>query len=99
MTVEIRETAVFRRWLDKLRDENARRRVMVRVERLVEGNFGDAKSVGGGVAELRIDYGPGYRVYFTRRGSEVILLLAGGDKRTQWKDIETARRLAQMPME
>jgi len=92
--IEVRETAFFRRWLDKLRDENARRRIAVRVRRLSEGNFGDAKSVGGGVSELRIDYGPGYRVYFARRETELVLLLAGGDKRTQWKDIETARAMA-----
>lgn len=92
--IEIRETANFRRWLDKLDDEDARRRVLIRVRRLAEGNAGDAKSVGGGISELRIDYGPGYRVYFTKRGRELILLLVGGDKRTQWKDIEAARVLA-----
>lgn len=99
MTIEVRETLLFRRWLDKLADGNARRRIDVRIRRLAEGNFGDVKSAGGKVSELRIDYGPGYRVYFTRRGNELILLLAGGDKRTQWKDIETARKLTQMPME
>lgn len=83
MAIEVRETVPFRRWLDKLRDEDARRRVAVRIRRLSEGNFGDSKSIGGGVAELRIDYGPGYRIYFTRRGIELVLLLAGGDKRTQ----------------
>jgi putative addiction module killer protein len=99
MAIEVRETVVFRRWLDKLYDENARRRIAVRIRRLAEGNFGDVRSVGGGVSELRIDYGPGYRVYFTRRGVELILLLAGGDKRTQWKDIETARALARASLE
>ncbi len=72
----------------------ARARVQVRIERLGTGNAGDAKSVGEGVSEMRIDYGPGYRVYFTKRGSEVIVLLAGGDKRTQDADIRTALRLA-----
>lgn len=72
----------------------ARARVQVRIERLGTGNAGDAKSVGEGVSEMRIDYGPGYRVYFTKRGSEVIVLLAGGDKRTQDADILTALRLA-----
>jgi putative addiction module killer protein len=93
--IEIRETAVFRLWLDGLRDQAAQRRILVRLRRLAEGNAGDAKSLGGNVSELRIDYGPGYRVYYTRRGGELIFLLAGGDKRTQWRDIETARRLAQ----
>ncbi|HEY4943941.1 MAG TPA: type II toxin-antitoxin system RelE/ParE family toxin [Rhizomicrobium sp.] len=91
---QVRETSVFRHWLDDLRDFNARDRINVRIRRLIEGNLGDVKSLGRGLSELRINYGPGYRVYFTRRGNEVILLLAGGDKRSQWKDIETARALA-----
>ena len=91
---EIRETQVFAKWLDGLRDIRARARVLVRIERLVEGNAGDIKSVGEGVSEMRIDYGPGYRVYFTKQGREVIVLLAGGDKRTQGADIKTALRLA-----
>jgi putative addiction module killer protein len=99
MAIEVRETRLFRRWLGKLADENARRRINIRIWRLAEGNFGDVKSVGGKVSELRIDYGPGYRVYFTRRDNELVLLLVGGDKRTQWKDIETARKLAQLPVE
>jgi putative addiction module killer protein len=99
MAIEIRETALFRRWLNKLADKNARRRIDMRIWRLADGNFGDVKSVGGKVSELRINYGPGYRVYFTRRDNALILLLVGGDKRTQWKDIETARELAQRPME
>lgn len=92
---EIRKTKTFAKWLDGLRDMRARARVQVRIERLGTGNAGDAKSVGEGVSEMRIDYGPGYRVYFTKRGSEVIVLLAGGDKRTQDADIRTALRLAQ----
>jgi len=91
---EIRKTKTFAKWLDGLRDMRARARVQVRIERLGTGNVGDAKSVGEGVSEMRIDYGPGYRVYFIKRGSEVIVLLAGGDKRTQDADIRTALRLA-----
>lgn len=91
---EIRKTETFARWLDGLRDIHARARVQVRVGRLAAGNVGDARPVGEGVSELRIDYGPGYRVYFTKRGREVVVLLAGGDKRTQATDIKTALRLA-----
>ena len=91
---EIRKTKTFAKWLDGLRDMRARARVQVRIERLGTGNAGEAKSVGEGVSEMRIDCGPGYRVYFIKRGSEVIVLLAGGDKRTQDADILTALRLA-----
>jgi putative addiction module killer protein len=92
--IEVRKTAVFARWLDGLRDLQARARVQVRIERLASGNPGDVEPVGEGVSELRINYGPGYRVYFTKRGRELILLLAGGDKSTQARDIKTALRLA-----
>ena len=92
--LEVRRTETYARWLDGLRDGRARARVLVRVERLVAGNPGDVKPVGEGVSELRIDYGPGYRVYFKRQGQTVVVLLAGGDKRTQDADIETALRLA-----
>ena len=92
--LEVRRTETYARWLDGLRDVRARARVLVRVERLVAGNPGDVKPVGEGVSELRIDYGPGYRVYFKRQGQTVVVLLAGGDKRTQGADIETALRLA-----
>jgi putative addiction module killer protein len=92
--IEIRETVRFAEWLDGLRDLRARARVQVRIERLASGHVGDAKPVGEGVSELRIDYGPGYRVYFTKRGSTVVILLAGGDKRTQVADIKAALRLA-----
>ncbi len=92
--LEIRKTETFAQWLDGLHDIHARARVQVRVERLAAGNPGDVRPVGEGVSELRIDYGPGYRVYFTRRGRTVIILLAGGDKRTQAADIKTALRLA-----
>ena len=92
--IEIRKTEVFARWLDALRDLRARARVQVRIERLASGHTGDAKPVGQGVSELRIDYGPGYRVYFTKRGATVVVLLTGGDKRRQAADIRTAIRLA-----
>lgn len=90
---EIRKTEAFARWLDGLRDVRARARVQVRIERLAAGNPGDSRPVGGGVSELRIDYGPGYRVYFKYVGREIVILLAGGDKRTQSADIRTALRL------
>ena len=91
---EVRKTEVYAKWLDSLRDERARARVLVRVERLAAGNPGDVRPVGEGVSELRIDYGPGYRVYFRMQGRMIAILLAGGDKRTQSRDIETALRLA-----
>lgn len=93
--VEIRKTDVFVRWLDGLADPKARARILVRIERLAAGNPGDVEPVGDGVSELRVHYGPGYRVYFTRSGKELVVLLAGGDKRTQAKDIKLAIRLAQ----
>ena len=92
--IEIRKTKIFASWLDGLRDIQARARIQARLARLAAGNTGDVKPVGGGVSELRIDYGPGYRVYYTQRGSEVVILLAGGDKKTQAIDIRTALRLA-----
>ena len=91
---EIRKTDLYAKWLDGLRDIHARARVQARVERLATGNPGDVKPVSEGVSELRIDYGPGYRVYYTMRGRTMIILLAGGDKRTQTTDIKTALRLA-----
>lgn len=91
---EIRKTDAYAKWLDSLRDIHARARVLARVERLAAGNPGDVKPIGEGVSELRIDCGPGYRVYYTMRGRTVIILLAGGDKRTQAADIRTALRLA-----
>ena len=92
--LEIRKTDTYAKWLDGLRDVHARARVQARVERLATGNPGDVKPVGAGVSELRIAYGPGYRVYYTMRGRTLIILLAGGDKRTQAADIKTALRLA-----
>jgi len=93
--IELRKTEAYIRWLDSLRDVHARARVLVRIERLAAGNPGDVRPVGEGVSELRIDYGPGYRVYFKKQGRTIVVLLAGGDKRTQSRDIETALRLAQ----
>ncbi|MFQ6758762.1 MAG: type II toxin-antitoxin system RelE/ParE family toxin [Deltaproteobacteria bacterium] len=92
--IEIRKTEKYARWLDGLRDIKARARIQARVERLAAGNAGDVKPVGEGVSELRINYGPGYRVYFTKRGRELVILLAGGDKSTQAGDIKTALHLA-----
>ena len=92
--IEIRKTDVYVQWLDGLRDIHARARILTRIERLVVGNPGDVKPVGEGVSEMRIDYGPGYRVYYKKQGRKVVILLAGGDKRSQASDIKTALRLA-----
>ena len=92
--MEVRETTVFSEWLSGLRDVRAVARIDIRIKRLQLGLFGDVKPVGGSVGELRIDYGPGYRVYFTQRGAELIILLCGGDKRTQDRDIKLARAMA-----
>jgi putative addiction module killer protein len=81
----------FDEWLRELRDQNAVARVMARIGRVRRGNLGDCKPVGKGVCELRVDYGPGYRVYFGQKGSKVVILLCGGDKRTQNRDIRTAQ--------
>ncbi len=92
--VEVRQTEVFSKWLRGLHDRQARARIQTRIDRLQLGLAGDVKPVGEGVSELRIDYGPGYRVYFIRRGRELVILLAGGDKRAQDRDIKTAMELA-----
>lgn len=92
--IQIRKTDVFAAWLDGLRDIQGRARIQARIERLAAGNPGDVEPVGEGVSELRVNYGPGYRVYFMRRVQELIILLAGGDKSTQAKDIKAALRLA-----
>ena len=94
--MEIRKTEIFVEWLDNLRDSRARTRIIARLDRLEMGNFGDVRPVGGGVNELRIHYGPGYRVYFVRRGPAVVVLLCGGDKKTQHADIAKAKMLAGM---
>ena len=92
--VEVRQTERFVQWLAGLRDLKARAKVQVRIERLIGGNPGDVKPVRAGVSELRINYGPGYRVYYLHRGTELIILLAGGDKSSQAKDIDEALLLA-----
>jgi putative addiction module killer protein len=92
--VEVRQTEVFSNWLRKLRDHQARARIQIRIRRLSLGNFGDVKPVGEGVSELRVDYGPGYRVYLQQQGNLLVLLLAGGSKKTQQADIAKAKKLA-----
>jgi putative addiction module killer protein len=84
----------FDGWFDSLRDKQVARRIQARIDRAEEGNFGDHKSVGDGVSEMRIHHGPGFRVYFTQRGLEIVILLAGGDNSSQAKDIQTAQELA-----
>ena len=90
---EVRKTEQFVHWIDNLSDTKARARIQVRIERLIAGNPGDVKSVGKGISELRIDYGPGYRVYYIIRDREIILLLSGGDKNSQSADIKKAIKL------
>lgn len=92
--IEIRQTEDFSKWLRGLRDRQARARIQTRIDRLQLGLAGDVKPVGEGVSELRVDYGPGYRIYFAQRGRALVILLAGGDKRTQDKDIKIAIKLA-----
>ncbi len=92
---EIRKTSHFANWIDSLQDIRARARIQARIERLAMGNPGDVKSVGEGISEMHIDYGPGYRVYYIQHERSLIILLAGGDKSTQARDIKTARHLAQ----
>ena len=94
MMIEIRQTEIYARWFRRLRDRQARVRVDNRIRRLSLGNPGDVRPIGEGVSEIRIDYGPGYRVYFVRRGEELIVLLAGGDKDSQERDIRRALELA-----
>src|SRR5271168_5116161 len=91
--LELTQTELFRKWRTKLKDERARALIASRLDRLAYGHAGDAAPVGEGISELRIHYGPGYRIYFHRRGNTVVILLCGGDKRTQAKDTNTAKRL------
>lgn len=92
--IEVRQTETYVKWFAGLRDRQTRARINARIRRLSLGNPGDVRPVGGGVSELRIDFGPGYRVYYIQRGEYLVILLAGGDKKSQHRDIETARRLA-----
>ena len=92
--IQIRQTSTFHHWLAALRDEQARVRIKMRIRRLKAGNPGDVRSIGGGISEMRIDYGPGYRVYFVRRSRSAVTLLAGGDKDSQRRDIASARQPA-----
>jgi len=92
--VEIQETEIFSTWFTRLRDERAKARINARIYRLSLGNPGDVKPVGSGISEMRIDYGPGYRIYFIRRGQTLTILLCGGDKSSQTEDIASAKKLA-----
>jgi putative addiction module killer protein len=93
--IEVRQIDIFRKWLDKLKDERATARIAERVRRLSEGHFGDVRLIGDRISELRIHYGPGYRVYFTQHGGTFVLLLCGGKKDSQERDIKTAKMMAQ----
>jgi putative addiction module killer protein len=92
--IELIASAEFEKWLANLRDTQAKARVLVRLNRVADGNFGDVKAVGSGISELRIPYGPGYRIYLTQRDKTLVLLLCGGDKSTQSRDIERAKAIA-----
>lgn len=92
--MEVQKSSVFARWLEKLRDRKGRIRIQARIERLEHGNPGDVKPVGEGVSEMRIKYGPGYRVYYQQRGKKIAILLCGGDKSTQEDDIQKAKQIA-----
>ena len=92
--IEVRQTDDFAKWFKSLKDRQVRTRIQARIDHISLGNFGDCESVGGGVFEMRIHFGPGYRVYFVQRGTKIVVLLAGGSKRTQSKDILKAKTLA-----
>jgi putative addiction module killer protein len=92
--IDILETKIYSAWFVRLRDERARARINTRIYRLSLGNAGDVKPVGSGISEMRIDYGPGYRIYFARRGQKLVILLCGGDKSSQASDIASAKALA-----
>ena len=97
--MKIRKTSVYKKWIKELRDSRARFRILTRIKRLEEGNPGDIKPVGEGISEMRIDYGPGYRIYYKETGKEIIILLCGGDKTTQQSDITKAKEIADSPLE
>lgn len=92
---EIIRSETFSGWLTALKDARARARILMRIDRMKEGNFGDSEPIGDGLSEARIHYGPGYRVYFMQQGDQIVVLLCGGDKATQPKDIKQAKRIAQ----
>ncbi len=92
--IEVRKTETFTNWINGLSDIRARARILIRIKRLAAGNPGDVKPVGESISEMRIDYGPGYRVYYKKTGQTIVVILAGGDKRTQKKDIKKAQQLA-----
>jgi putative addiction module killer protein len=92
--IEVRKTAIFTKWFNSLKDRKSRARIQVRIDRVEMGNFGDSAPIGEGVSELRIFYGPGYRVYYVQRGNVVVILLSGGDKSTQQADIVKAKEIA-----
>ena len=94
MEIEVKQSAIFAQWLDKLKDKVAKASIVRRIVRLRKGNFGDSKSIGDSVFELRVDVGKGYRVYFMNENGKIILLLVGGDKSTQQRDIEKAKEMA-----
>ena len=94
--IEIRETCEYAVWFESLRDRMAKTRILIRIRRVSLGNFGDVRPVGEGVSELRVDYGPGYRVYLLRKGETLVVLLGGGDKRTQSRDIQRAVALSRV---
>ena len=93
--IEVRQTAEFSRWLRRLRDANAVARIAARIRRMEQGNLGDSRSLSAGLLEMRVDYGPGYRVYYVHRGATIVILLCAGDKRTQRQDIKRAREMAE----
>ena len=93
--VEVRQTKEFSAWMHRLRDADAVARIVARIRRMEQGNPGDTRSVGKGIMEMRIAYGPGYRIYYLHRGAQIVILLCGGDKRTQRQDIEHAQILAE----
>ena len=92
--IEIRQTETYAKWFDNLKDRRGKAVIITRIRRLSLGNLGDVKPIGEGVSELRIDFGPGYRIYFTQRGAQLVILLAGGDKKTQDRDIALAKTLS-----